>query len=217
MSTPWATETAAFYASRGIGARVGLGESPAILVVDMTRSFTDPDHPVGSDQTVALEAIGRLLAAARARQLPIIYTTLAFLDQTRDAATWGQKMPALRALRVDDAASMEIDPRIAPGPDDFVLNKRAPSAFFGTGLVSMLIPMRIDTLIVAGCATSGCIRATVVDGLSYGYRVAVPAACVADRATGPHDANLFDMDSKYADVMQLDEVIGYLEALDSRR
>jgi nicotinamidase-related amidase len=217
MTAGWAAETRAFYAMRGIGARVGLGQSPAVLVVDMTRSFTDPDHPVGSDQTVALAEIARLLSVARARKVPVLYTTMAFLDQIRDAVTWGRKMPALEHLRLDDAASMEVDPRIAPAPDELVLTKRAPSAFFGTGLVSMLIPQRIDTLIVTGCATSGCIRATVVDALSYGYRVVVPAGCVADRAVGPHDANLFDIDSKYGDVMPLDDVTQYLESLDGRR
>lgn len=217
MTAGWAAETRAFYEMRGITARVGLGESPAVLVVDMTRSFTDPSHPVGSDQTTALGAIATLLDAARAQQVPVLYTTMAYLDQTRDAVTWGRKMPALEHLRLDDPASTEVDPRIAPAPGDLVINKRAPSAFFGTGLVSLLIPMRIDTLIVAGCATSGCIRATVVDALSYGYRVAVPAGCVSDRAVGPHDASVFDMDAKYADVMPLDEVTDYLESLDSRR
>jgi nicotinamidase-related amidase len=217
MTSGWAAETRSFYATRGIGARGGLGESPAVLAVDMSRSFTDPDHPVGSDQTRSLAAIARLISVARTRNVPVVFTTMAFLADTRDAVTWGRKMPALQHLRLDDPAATEIDPRIAPAPGELVLNKRAPSAFFGTGLVSMLIPMRIDTLIVAGCATSGCIRATVVDALSYGYRVAVPDECVADRAVGPHDANLFDIDAKYADVMPLDDVTQYLESLDGRR
>jgi len=217
VTTGWEAETRAFYETRGISAQVGLGESPAVLVVDMTRSFTDPEHPVGSDQTTAIGAITTLLDIARAHQVPILYTTMAFLDQTRDAVTWGRKMPALKHLRLDDPASTEVDLRIAPAPGDLVLNKRAPSAFFGTGLVSLLIPMRIDTLVVAGCATSGCIRATVVDALSYGYRVAVPADCVSDRAVGPHDANIFDMDAKYADVMPLDDITDYLASLDVRR
>jgi nicotinamidase-related amidase len=217
VTAGWASDTRAFYSSRGIGARVGLGVSPAVLVVDMTRSFTDPGHPVGSDQDAAVAAIASLLGVARAREVPVVYTTLAFLDRARDAGTWGRKMPALEHLRLDDPASVEIDPRIAPASDDLVLNKRGPSAFFGTGLVSLLIPQRIDTLIVTGCATSGCVRATVVDALSYGYRVAVPATCVADRAAGPHDANLFDIDAKYADVLPLGDVTAYLESLDGRR
>jgi nicotinamidase-related amidase len=217
MTTEWAAETRAFYEARGISARVGLGESPAVLVVDMTRSFTDPDHPVGSDQTRALGAIATLLDTARGQRVPVFYTTMAFEDQARDAVTWGRKMPALAQLRLDDPASVEVDPRIAPVPGDLVLNKRAPSAFFGTGLVSLLVPLRVDTLIVTGCATSGCVRATVVDALSYGYRVAVPAECVSDRAVGPHEANVFDINAKYADVMPLNDVTAYLGSLDSPR
>jgi nicotinamidase-related amidase len=147
----------------------------------------------------------------------VFYTTMAFEGQTRDAVTWGRKMPALAQLRLDDPASIEVDPRISPAPGDLVFNKRAPSAFFGTGLVSLLVPLRVDTLIVTGCATSGCVRATVVDALSYGYRVAVPAECVSDRAVGPHEANVFDINAKYADVMPLDAVTAYLQSLESTR
>jgi maleamate amidohydrolase len=124
-------------------------------------------------------------------------------------------MPALGKLMINDPEAIEIDPRIAPGNDDIVFNKRAPSAFFETGFVSMLVPMRVDTLIVTGCATSGCIRATVIDALSYGYRVAIPSDCIADRAEGPHEANLFDMDSKYGDVTSGDAVIEYFKSLPS--
>ncbi len=213
MSADWTVGTREFYEARGITARVGLGESPAVVVVDMTRPFTDPTHPVGSDQTEAIIEIATLLSAVRDRSIPVFYTTMAFRENARDAVTWGRKMPALHHLRIDDPASSEIDPRIEPGRNDVVLNKRAPSAFFGTDLVAQLIPRRIDTLIVAGCSTSGCIRATVVDALSYGYRVAVPAGCIADRAAGPHDANVFDMDAKYADVMPLPQILDYITSL----
>jgi nicotinamidase-related amidase len=213
VSANWAKATREFYEARGITSRVGLGESPAVVVVDMTRPFTDPTHPVGSDQTAAVGEIATLLSAVREQSIPVFYTTMAFAQDTRDAVTWGRKMPALSHLCIDDPASSEIDPRIEPGPDDFLLSKRAPSAFFGTDLIAQLVPRRIDTLIVAGCSTSGCVRATVVDALSYGYRVAVPAGCVADRAPGPHDANIFDMDSKYADVMPLTEILEYVTSV----
>jgi len=213
----WEAATRSFYEERGIGARVGLGESPAVVVVDMTQSFTNAEHPVGSDQTPAIEAIAGVLAVARAKKVPVLYTTMAFRDQASDAVTWARKMPSLKRLRLDDSASTEVDPRIAPATGDVVLNKRAPSAFFGTGLVSLLVPMRIDSLIVVGCATSGCIRATVIDALSYGYRVGVPKSCVSDRAEGPHDANVFDIDAKYADVMALEAVTTYFESLDNLR
>lgn len=211
----WREQTRDFYGARGIGARGGLGESPAVVVVDMARAFTNPSHPVGSDQVEAIASTNRLLTAARSCNVPVFYTTLAFLEGVRDAVTWGRKMPALADLMVNDLEAMEIDPRIAPEPDDIVFNKRAPSAFFETGFVSLLVPLRVDTLVVTGCATSGCVRATVVDALSYGYRVAIPSDCVADRARGPHEANLFDMDSKYGDVMSGGAVIEYFESLPS--
>jgi maleamate amidohydrolase len=217
MTADWKADTRAFYETRGIGARIGLGKSPAVLVVDMTRPFTDPSHPVGSDQTTALQHIARLLEVARDHNVPVVYTTMAYLDETRDAVTWGRKMPALRHLRLDDPAATQIDPRIAPTANDFVLSKRAPSAFFETGLVPLLIPMRIDTVIVTGCATSGCIRASVVDALSYGYRVAVPAECVSDRAPEPHAANIFDMDAKYADVLSVEDIVAYIDSLANDR
>lgn len=212
MTSAWQEETREFYASRGIGARVGLGDSPAVVVVDMTRAFTDPTHPVGADQTETLNGIQRLLAAARAANAPAFYTTLAFSQDASEAPTWARKMPALAELRIGDPVAMEIDPRIAPWEGELVFNRTAPSAFFGTGFVSMLVPRRVDTLIVAGCATSGCIRATVIDALSYGFRVGVPRECVGDRATGPHVANLFDMNAKYADVLSVEDVIRYLGA-----
>jgi maleamate amidohydrolase len=209
----WEAETRAFYERRGISGHVGGGLRPAVLVVDMTKAFTNPDHPVGADQTSAVEAIARLLAVSRASGAPTFFTSLAYEPDGSDAGVWGQKMPALLSLRRDDPAAVEVDDRIAPVDGEVVLNKRAPSAFFGTGLTGLLTPLGIDTVIVTGCSTSGCIRASVVDAVSYGYRVIVPAEGVSDRVTGPHRANLFDIDTKYGDVMPLDQVIAYLAAL----
>jgi maleamate amidohydrolase len=209
----WEAETRAFYERRGISGRVGGGSRPALLVVDMTRAFTNPDHPVGADQTSPVEAIARLLAVSRASGVPAFFTSLAYEPDGSDAGVWGQKMPALLSLRRDDPAAVEVDDRIAPVDGELVLSKRAPSAFFGTGLTGLLTPLGIDTVIVTGCSTSGCIRASVVDAVSYGYRVIVPTECVSDRVPGPHQANLFDIDAKYGDVMPLDQVIAYLSAL----
>jgi maleamate amidohydrolase len=105
---------------------------------------------------------------------------------------------------------MEIDPRIAPADGEIVFNKKVASAFFGTPLVSQLASRGVDTVILTGCSTSGCIRATAVDAVSYGFRVIVPEECVADRADAPHRANLFDIDSKYGDVVGVDEVLEHL-------
>jgi maleamate amidohydrolase len=215
MGAPWES-VGSLYRAHGITSQGGLGVAPALLVVDMTLAFTDPDHPVGSGQADSLKSISRLLDIARPRGLPIVYTTLAYSSLDMDGATWRHKSPALGLLRLDQEAAVTINPQIAPERGDLVINKQAPSAFFGTGLVSVLIPARVDTLIVMGCSTSGCVRATVVDALSYGYRVGVPETCVADRARQPHEANLFDMNAKYADVMADEDVAKYLSSVSSR-
>lgn len=209
----WSEETRAFYKERGIYGTVGLGARPAILVVDMTKAFTNPEHPVGADQTQGLQGISRLLATSRPKHVPTFFTSMAYHPGGSDAGVWGRKMPALLSLRLDDPAATEIDDRIAPQAGEIVLNKRAPSAFFGTGLSALLTPLGIDTLIVVGCATSGCVRASVVDAVSYGYRVVVPVECVSDRAPGPHQASLLDIDAKYGDAVPLSEVIGHLETI----
>ncbi len=195
----------AVYEQIGMGVTIGLGERPAVLVVDFTYGFTDPHSPIGCDMSAAVEATVRLLAAGRAVPCPVFYTVNGFRSDLLDAGVWSKKFPALRHL-VLGTRWTEIDARIAPCPGDVVIVKQYPSAFFGTSLASMLTAQNVDSLVVAGATTSGCIRATVVDGLQHGYRVVVAAQCVADRDDAPHRANLFDMHAKYADVLDLDEV-----------
>lgn len=209
--TTWSPQTWSAYQARGIGSRVGFGRSPAILVVDMSRAFTSPDYRVGCDQMSSVNAIARLLAAGRSVGTPVFYTTLAYEPNGADANAWTLKVPALLDLVVTDPAAVQIDERIAPRPGEIVLNKKFPSTFFGTPLVSTLAAKGIDTLILTGCSTSGCVRASAIDAVSYGLRVIVPEECVADRADDPHYANLFDINAKYGDVVSLDDVIVYLE------
>ncbi len=179
----------------------------------MARAFCDPSFQVGADQTGAVEAIARLLVPARTQGVPVCFTTVAYRPDGRDGGRFVEKIPALRELLVDAPAATEIDPRIAPVDGELVLVKKYPSAFFHTHLVSLLIADRIDTVIITGCSTSGCIRATAVDAISYGFRVAVPEEAVSDRWQGPHEASLFDIDAKYGDVLPLSEVVDYLERL----
>ncbi len=209
--TAWSPRSWSTYLARGIGSRVGFGRSPAILIVDMSRAFTSPHYRVGCDQTATVEAIARLLATGRSVGTPVFYTTIAYEPNGADQNAWTLKVPALLDLVVTDPAAIQIDERIAPLPGEIVLNKKFPSAFFGTPLVSTLAAKGIDTLILTGCSTSGCVRASAVDAVSYGLRVIVPEECVADRADDPHRANLFDINAKYGDVVSLDEVIVYLE------
>jgi nicotinamidase-related amidase len=204
-----------FYADRGIGGSSGLGSRPAVIVVDVSRAFTSSAYGVGADSPPAVPEIAEFLGHARAAAVPVVFTTIAF-EPAEDGAFFGAKVPALRELRTEDPAAVEIDPLLRRRPDELVLVKKFPSAFFGTHLASHLVQRGIDTVIVTGCSTSGCIRATVVDAVSYGFRVVVPEECVFDRAEAPHRANLFDIRAKYADVLRREEVEKYLATLVGR-
>jgi nicotinamidase-related amidase len=207
IESRWGSETEAYYSARGFGTRVGFGNRPVLLVIDMTRAFCDPSYKVGADLTRTIEAIEPLLQASRLAGVPVFYTTIAYRADGGDGGILLDKIPSLRELRLGDPATSEFDPRIAPAEGDTVIEKKFPSAFFGTSLASMLVARGTDTLVLAGCSTSGCIRATAIDGVSYGYRVIVPEEAVADRVPGPHYANLFDINAKYGDVLPLAEVL----------
>jgi nicotinamidase-related amidase len=214
-SQHWGNEVADFYLRRGFGTRIGFGERPAVLVIDMMVAFTDPSFAVGVEQTATVDAIGRLLTTARDLRLPVYFTRTAYEPDGRDGGCFMEKVPALREL-VLDSPGVEIDPRLAPAPGEPVVLKKFASAFHGTNLLSLLVGDRVDTLVVTGCTTSGCVRAAAVDGVSNGLRVIVPEEAVSDRAEGPHRANLFDIDAKYGDVMPLAEVLAQLEQVASR-
>lgn len=208
----WGDATRQLYEERGIGNRVGFGSRPAVLVIDMSVAFNDPAYRVGADQTEAVNAIATLLQEARPRSVPVIFFTTAYQSDGLDGGMFGRKIPALLDLRVGDPG-VEIDPRLAPATGEAVITKKFSSAFFQTHLPSLLVALGVDTVILTGCSTSGCVRATAVDAVSYGYRVIVPLECVSDRAEGPHYANLFDIDSKYGDVVPLAEVLARLSGL----
>jgi maleamate amidohydrolase len=216
IGSRWGAETEEYYAARGFGTRVGFGARPALLVIDMTRAFCDPSYKVGADLTPTIEAIAPLLEASRAAGVPVFYTTIAYREDGGDGGVFLKKIPSLRELRLDDPATSEFDPRIAPAEGDTVIAKKFPSAFFGTSLASMLVARGVDTLVLTGCSTSGCIRATAIDAVSNGYRVIVPEEAVADRVPGPHYANLFDINAKYGDVLPLAEVLEALGAVAPR-
>ena len=208
----WGTKTAEFYSDRGLGGRVGFGERPAVLVIDMAIAFNDPAYKVGSDQTPTVEAIEKLLEVARERGTTVFFFTTAYEADGRDAGMFGKKIPALLELKLGDRC-VEIDPRLAPRDGEPVITKKYSSAFFETHLASFLVTEGVDTVILTGCSTSGCIRAAAIDGVSHGYRIIVPRECVSDRAEGPHYANLFDINAKYGDVVSLEETTAYLERL----
>jgi nicotinamidase-related amidase len=205
----WTTEFEEHYGDREFGERVGMGERPALVVVDLINAFTDPESDLGADVSSVLERTAELLAAFREYDLPRYFTTVAFEASYGDAGRFVEKVPALRELRLGTDA-VAVDDRVAPVGDERVILKKYASAFFGTDLATELTTHRVDTLVVAGVTTSGCVRATAVDSLQHGYRTVVPADAVGDRAEAPHRANLFDIDAKYGDVVPTDVV---LEAL----
>jgi maleamate amidohydrolase len=203
------------YERSGIGSRVGFGEAPALLIVDFQRGFTDPGSPVGSDLSDSVAATASLLEVARRHSLPIAYTAVGFDPGLSDGATWLRKMPGLSIL-AEGSGWCQIDSRVAPLHGEPVWVKRASSAFFGTPLIPFLTAANVDTVILTGCVTSGCIRATAVDAVSWGYRTIVPRECVGDRAHEPHEGSLFDIDAKYADVVSLDAVLAELDRIHGR-
>lgn len=199
-------ETRRIYQRAGITGRVGFGRKAAVVVVDMITAFTRPEAQIGSDLTPVVMANQQLLRTARARGLPVIFTVMGYRPDLADAGVWPQKFPSLKDLRADSGL-VAVDPRLEPQPGDHQLKKDFPSAFFGTSLVTILTANHVDTVIITGTTTSGCVRATAVDALSHGYRVIVPRECVGDRAPLPHVANLFDIDAKYGDVMPTAEAL----------
>jgi maleamate amidohydrolase len=159
-----------------------------------------------------VEATRRLLDAARGKGLLAVFTTIAYEPHLVDAGVWIRKMPGLGEL-VIGSEWVELDDRLGRRENEPLLPKKGASAFFGTNLASILTAERIDTVLLCGATTSGCIRATAVDLCQYGFPTLVPRECVGDRAREPHDANLFDIDAKYADVVSLDDALDYVDRL----
>lgn len=204
--------TDAVYDRAGFGRQLQRGDRPVVVVVDFTYGFTDPVYPTGADMTAAVVATAELLRAARTVEVPVIFTTIAYDPAQAATLTWLRKATGMAALALGSRL-VEIDQRLAPGADEHVVVKTGASAFFGTNLAAHLAALRADTVIVTGATTSGCVRATVVDAVQHGYPALVPRNCVADRAQGPHQASLFDIDQKYGDVVDLDDVVTYLGGL----
>jgi maleamate amidohydrolase len=198
--------------TEGFGGRGGFGRRPALVVIDMTLGFTDPESPLACDLEGPVTQIQKLLDAARRTEIPIVFTTVAYRQSDKlTAAAFIDKVPALLTLEAGTRWA-EIDPRIVPQKTEPVLNKLFASGFFGTGLSSLLTAAGVDTLIITGASTSGCVRATAVDALQYGFRPVVPREAVGDRNEQAHEANLYDIDAKYGDVAPTQEVLEYLES-----
>jgi len=198
------------YSRQGFGNRAGLGRAPALLLVDFVNDFCDPERFGGGNILAAVARAQVLLAAMRERHRPIAYTRVVYADDGADAGTFCLKVPALRTI-TEHAPGGQVVDDLAPAAGECIVRKTQPSAFFGTGLAPWLVGKGVDTVIVTGCTTSGCVRASVVDAMSYNFRTIVVTDAVGDRALGPHEANLFDMGQKYADLMTCEEVVAALD------
>jgi nicotinamidase-related amidase len=197
----------------GFHGRAGFGDKPALLVIDVNVGFTDPASPLVCDLEDVVVAIRRLLDEFRRAQLPVVYTTVSYSEGDKiAAAAFIDKIPALLTLEAG-SRWVEIDPRIAPLPSEPVLNKLFASAFFGTPLASLLASAGCDSVVVTGASTSGCVRATAVDALQHGFRPVVPREAVGDRNPAAHEANLYDIDTKYGDIVGVDDVVAHLEEI----
>lgn len=209
MSQPDRTDRSIFERQH-FGQRMGFGRRPALLIVDFTNGFNDANAFGGGNIAQAIEATVPLLEHARASGVPIVHTRIVYADDGSDANVHCLKVPRLLKLTEASPASHFVPP-LMPRSGEIVIRKRLPSAFFGTDLAGMLLAKGVDTLLVAGCTTSGCVRASTLDAMCHGFRPMVVSDCVGDRAPGPHEASLFDLGQKYADIVTRDEAFAALD------
>ena len=207
---------AEYYRARGLfQQRFGFGRRPAVVVIDFAYGWTDDAYAGGSRRLDGpVEQTARLLAAARARGVPIVYTTAAFRPKGGDQP-FKSAADRVEGFRPWDERACQIDQRVAPRPEDLVIQKENASAFFGTHLIAYLIHHGVDTLLITGCSTSACVRATATDAKSYRLRPIIIRECVGDRAEAAHEWTLFDIQARFADVVSLDEALAYLARLDA--
>jgi maleamate amidohydrolase len=199
------------YRKQTFGQKTGLGRHPVLLVVDFVNGFTDPEVFGGGNIAEAVDATVPLLAFFRQRGLPVAFTRIVYADDGSDCGIWCEKVPRLRELTEAAPESQVVD-ALAPVSGELVIRKTQASAFFGTHLAGVLHAKGVDTIVMVGCTTSGCVRATAIDAMSSNFRLVVASDCVGDRALGPHEANLFDLGQKYADLMTSAEVMAALGA-----
>ena len=190
------------------GNRIGFGQRPALVVIDFLKAYTIEGAPLYAPGVVeAVAQTPALIASARASHIPVIHTRILYLaENCADGGMWVKKSPVMKAM-VEGNVLAEFCEGVEPAAGELVIVKQYASAFFGTSLASHLHAQGIDTVIMAGCSTSGCIRASAVDAVQHGFRAIVVRDCVGDRHPDPHNANLFDIDSKYGDVVSREEAI----------
>lgn len=210
-------DTDRVYELAGFGASIRRGVRPALVVVDLTRGFTEDRFPSGSDLSSVVETTSELVEAARRTAVPVVWTVISYspAEAQGNSIAWLDKAPGMRAM-AEGSEAVDLDPRLPRESSDHLLVKKGASAFSGTSLATTLASLRCDTTVVCGATTSGCVRATAVDSVQCGFPVLVPRESVGDRAQGPHDAALFDIEAKYGDVVSHTEALTYLRGLPPR-
>lgn len=200
------------FEERGFKRRMGYGARPALVIIDMQKGFTNSNEPLGSNLDGQIEATIPLIEVAHERGIPIFFTACVYSDpDVKDAGIWINKIAGLASLRAG-TPNTEIDDRLDMREGDTFLQKKYASCFFGTDLVSRLTSQGVDTLIITGCTTSGCVRATAVDSCQTGFRPIVVREAVGDRSAAAHEQSLFDLDAKYADVVSLADALAYMKS-----
>lgn len=199
----------------GFGGMLRPGGRPAVLAIDLMRAYFDPDSELCLPDAGCLHAAQRVLQAAREAAVPVLHTRVEYSADGADGGVFVRKVSALQQL-FGGGPMAELMPEVAPAPDELVVVKKYASAFFGTSIASTLRVGGVDTVIVVGVSTSGCVRATAVDAVQHGFVPLVVREAVGDRAVEPHEANLFDLQAKYAEVVSEDTVVEYLGRLRSR-
>jgi nicotinamidase-related amidase len=200
------------YSDAGFGATVPRGQRPALIVIDFSYGFTDTIYPTASDMTAEIAATNQLIAAARDAQLPVIFTVISYDQAEIQTLAWLKKATGMRALE-HGSRLVEIDDRLDHRAEDVVIVKKGASAFFGTNLAAHLCGAGVDTVVLSGATTSGCVRASAVDAVQSGFNVLVAADACGDRARPPHDAALYDIGQKYGDVIDTPESVAYFQKI----
>lgn len=196
----------AVYERQGFGRSLGIQGRIGLLIVDFVNGFADPAVFGGGNIAPAIARTAEVLEKARAMGWAVAHSRIVYAEDGSDGNVFSIKVPGMQTL-TEHAAISAIVPELTPVPGELVVRKTVPSAFFGTGLAPWLTQRGVETLLIAGATTSGCVRASVVDAMCHGFRPVVMADCVGDRALAPHEANLFDIGQKYGDVIPAERIL----------
>jgi maleamate amidohydrolase len=214
MTTEHSAELAANYAGAFDGA-LGFGDSPVLVMIDVCRAYVDPESPLYAGVEDSVESMKRVVAAARAHGVPVIWTKVEYEPGGANGGYFYKKVPALKAFDRGNPLGDWVE-GLEPAEGEQVVVKQYPSAFVGTGLADQLHTAGVDTVVLCGWSTSGCVRASGVDTVSYGFIPIVVREAVGDRHPGPHEANLFDLQAKYGEVVSETDTLAYFEKWSSR-